>query len=296
MVQYCRKCGKELDDDAEFCDGCGFNLNNHPTESKQEESKKEIKTIQSKNDKKELVTKLPLILAIIGIIVSVAEGLGTPMLMGMDNILTAIAIGIIGGLLGIILMEKFNEPLIAAVEFIATGALIFTFIGRFGEISAVLFIIAAILSLYFKGHYSNNKKLWAIPILTIVLLIVLLVAGGALYQINAENSVTIENLSQNITNDGYGYYDGYITGDIKVDSSFDYLCVYVDYFDNEGKVIDSTIGWNHANPENGMTYKISSMYFKQTPPAKAEIKVVDSYDDDTPLYTENITITTSSGV
>ena len=55
MVQYCRKCGKELDDDAEFCDGCGFNLNNHPTESKQEESKKEIKTIQSKNDKKELV-------------------------------------------------------------------------------------------------------------------------------------------------------------------------------------------------------------------------------------------------
>ena len=90
MVQYCRKCGKELDDDAEFCDGCGFNLNNHPTESKQEESKKEIKTIQSKNDKKELVTKLPLILAIIGIIVSIAEGLGTPMLMGMDNILTAI--------------------------------------------------------------------------------------------------------------------------------------------------------------------------------------------------------------
>ena len=45
-----------------------------------------------------------------------------------------------------------------------------------------------------------------------------------------------------------------------------------------------------------MTYKISSMYFEQTPPAKAEIKVVDSYDDDTPLYTENITITTSSGV
>ena len=26
MSQYCRKCGKELDDDAEFCDSCGFNL------------------------------------------------------------------------------------------------------------------------------------------------------------------------------------------------------------------------------------------------------------------------------
>jgi len=27
MVQYCRKCGQELDDDAEFCDSCGFELN-----------------------------------------------------------------------------------------------------------------------------------------------------------------------------------------------------------------------------------------------------------------------------
>ena len=61
-----------------------------PQKVSKKNQKKEIKTIQSKNDKKELVTKLPLILAIIGIIVSIAEGLGTPMLMGMDNILTAI--------------------------------------------------------------------------------------------------------------------------------------------------------------------------------------------------------------
>lgn len=40
MVQYCRKCGKELEDDAEFCDGCGFNLNSHPTEDKRELTKK----------------------------------------------------------------------------------------------------------------------------------------------------------------------------------------------------------------------------------------------------------------
>ena len=30
MVQYCRKCGKELADDAEFCEGCGFQLNENP--------------------------------------------------------------------------------------------------------------------------------------------------------------------------------------------------------------------------------------------------------------------------
>lgn len=295
MVQYCRKCGKELDDDAEFCDSCGFNLNSNLNDNQSKETKTtNIPMVQ--NDKKELVTKLPLILAIIGIIVSIAEGLGTPMLMGWDNIMIAMGVGIIGGLLGIFLLEKLDEPLIAAVEFIATGALIYMFIARFGEISAVLFIIAAILTLYLKGYYAKDKKLWTIPILTVILIFTLLIAGGALYQYNAENSVTVGNFSQNITNDGYGYYDGYLTGDIKVDTDFDYLCVDIDYFDSEGKVIRSDIGWNDLNPESGKTYKISSWYFEQTPPVKAEIKVVDSSDDKTPLYAENITISTSSEV
>ena len=296
MVQYCRKCGQELDDDAEFCDSCGFNLNSSPANNQEENTTDKSKPPVVSNDKKEFVTKLPLILAIIGIIVSIAEGLGTPMLMGWDNIMMAMAVSVIGGLLGIFLMEKLDEPLIGAVEFIATGALIYMFIARFGEISAVLFIIAAILALYLKGYYAKNKKLWAIPILTVVLIFALLIAGGAIYQANAVNSIEVGNLTQNITNDGYGYYDGYLTGDIKVDSNFDYLCVNVDYFDSEGKVIRSDIGWNDIQPESGKTYKISSWYFEQTQPVKAELKVVDSSDDTTPLYTQNITLSTSSGV
>ena len=95
MVQYCRKCGKELEDEAEFCEGCGFKLNENPTKEKPEENK-------TTENKKEFVAKLPAILAIVGIIVSIAEGLGTPMLMGWDNILTAMGIGIIGGIIGIL--------------------------------------------------------------------------------------------------------------------------------------------------------------------------------------------------
>lgn len=34
MVQYCRKCGTELDDDTEFCTECGDDLNESPTKSK----------------------------------------------------------------------------------------------------------------------------------------------------------------------------------------------------------------------------------------------------------------------
>ncbi|MBP3791358.1 MAG: zinc ribbon domain-containing protein [Methanobrevibacter sp.] len=289
MVQYCRKCGKELEDDAEFCDGCGFNLNETPQKAKEEP----VKNTESKS---EFVTKLPLILAVVGIVVSIAEGLGTPMLMGWNNILTAMAIGIIGGVIGIFLMEKMDEPLIAAVEFIATGALIYMFIGRFGEISAVLFIIAAILTLYFKGYYAHNKKLWAVPVLTVVLVFALIIAGSALYQVNAENSIEVGNITQDIKDDGYGYFTGSVSGDIYVGTGFDYLEVTVNFYDSQDKVLYSTIAWNELNPDSGKTYNFDGSYFDQKAPVKAEIKVVDSAKSTTPLYTENITIATGSGV
>ena len=303
MVQYCRKCGKELEDDAEFCDSCGFELNNDPineetndTKESSESKPPENKPSEVKTDKNEFINKLPLILSAIAIIVGVAEGLGTPVLMGWDNIISSMVIAIIGGVIGIFLMEKMNEPLIGAAEFIVTGALIYMFIGRFGEISAILFIVAGILTLYLKGMHNKNKKLWAIPILTFVLVFVMLIAGGAVYQINAENSVTVGNITQNITDDGYGYYNGDVSGDIYVGTNFDYLEVTVNYYDDEGKVIASTIGWNEVHPDSGKTYKFEGMYFDKKEPSKAEIKVVDSAKSTTPLYTENITILTSSGV
>lgn len=290
MVQYCRKCGKELEDDAEFCEYCGFSLNDDPTKEKTDKIITHHDNKPIKNNKNEFLNKLPLIVAAIASIIAIFEGLGTPMLMGWNSILMAIGVGVIGGLIGIFLMEKLNEPLIAAVEFVTVGAIIFMFIGRFGEISTILFIIAAILTLYFKGLETMNKKLWAIPIITLIGVFAILILGGAAYQMNAENSVSVGNLSQNITNNGYGYYEGYITGDIKVDASFDYLSVDIDYYDAEGKIIDSTIGWNELHPESGHTYKISGWYFKQTQPVKAEIKVVDSAKSKTPLYSENITL------
>lgn len=289
MVQYCRKCGKELDDSAEFCDECGFKLNKNLDNDKQ--------TVKHDSaNKSEFVTKLPLILAVIGIIVSIAEGLGTPMLIGWDNILIAMGIGIVGGLIGILLMEKLDEPLIAAVEFIATGALIFMFIARFGEISTILFIIAAIFALYFKGHYAHNKKLWAIPVLTVVLIFAMLIAGGALYQANAENSIDVGNITHDVKNDGYGYYDGKVYGDIFVGTNFDYLEVTVNFYDSQDKILDSTIAWNELNPDSGKTYKFEGMYFDEKQPVKAEIKVVDSAKSTTPLYSENMTLTTTNGV
>lgn len=58
----------------------------------------------------------------------------------------------------------------------------------------------------------------------------------------------------------------------------------------------STIGWNELNPDSGKTYKFEGNYFDQKQPVKAEVKVVDSAGSTTPLYSENITLTTSGGV
>ena len=163
-------------------------------------------------------------------------------------------------------------------------------LGRIYGYAIIPIIIAAIITLYFKGFKAINKKLWIIPVITVIGIFLILILGGALYQINAENSVNVGNLTQNITYDGYGYYTGYITGDIKVDTNFDYLSVNINYYDKDGKIINSGIGWNELNPQSGQTYKISSMYFEKTQPVKAEIKVVDSAKSNNPLYTENITI------
>ena len=136
-----------------------------------------------------------------------------------------------------------------------------------------------------------NKKLWTIPVITIAGVFLILILGGVAYQINAQNSVTVGNLTQNISYNGYDYYTGYVTGDIKVDSKFDYLAVNINYYDKDGKIITSGIGWNDLNPESGHTYKISHMYFDKNKPVKAEIKVVDSAKSNNPLYSQNITIT-----
>lgn len=136
----------------------------------------------------------------------------------------------------------------------------------------------------------------AIPILTVVLIFALLIGGSALYHMNAANSVEVGNITQNIKDDGYGYYNGAVSGDIYVGSNFDYLEVTVNYYDSQDKILYSGIAWNELNPDSGKTYRFEGMYFDQKQPVKAEVKVVDSAKSTTPLYSENITISTVSGV
>ena len=62
MVQYCRKCGKQLDDNVKFYDAYGFELDGEiPKENRSV-------PVQTKTDKSAFLSKLPLVLAIISTI------------------------------------------------------------------------------------------------------------------------------------------------------------------------------------------------------------------------------------
>ena len=280
---FCRSCGKEIDDDSEFCEYCGTKVN------KETNDNDNTKVNTNPNINNDFLVKLPLILAMISIVLAIVEVLFTPMLMGYDSIIISALVAVIGGIIGIYLMEKLNEPLVAAIDFIAVAMVIFMFIGRFGEISAALFIITAVLTLYVKGTHVNNRKLFAIPVLMVVLIFLVLIIGGVAYNINAENSVKVGNITPD-SKFSYNYWDIHVRGDIHIDTSFDYLSVNVNFYDQQNKIIHNTIGWNDIHPQSGKTYTFDGFYFGQTQPVKAELIVTDKSDSSHILYTENVTL------
>lgn len=281
MTKYCNQCGKPNDDKAIHCNQCGakFDDKSHV---------KEEKNI-SKENKANFIENLPFLLAIISIIIGIVEGLSTPILFGYDNIFGAIIITIIGGLIGIYLMKK-QENLIAGIEFIVVALILFSFIGNMAFIGTILFIVTGLITFYLKGTNYSSKKLFAIPIVTIILVLGILVIGGGISTINNQNSIEIGNFTEDLTY-SYGYYEGNVEGDIRVDSDFDYLEVNMDFCDENGKVIRSTIAWNKLNVKGGETYHFSGMYFDEIQPTQVKVSVIDSSTASTPLYDKTLNIT-----
>ncbi len=272
MTKYCKKCGEPNENNAEFCNQCGYKFDGVT------------------NNKSNFIEKLPLILAILSILIGFIEGLTAPMLFGIYEIIASILVVVIGGIIGLFLMKK-QENFIAGLEFIAIAIVLFTCLSNMALIGTILFIITALVIFYLKGMKYSSKKLFSIPILTIVLVIGILTLGGSISFVNNQNSVEIGNITQNIVKD-YDYYSGDVMGDIRVDAPFDYLEVHMDFYDASGKVCYSTIAWNELNIKGGETYHFSGMYFDEIQPTKVKITIVDNSNGENPLYNETIEIAT----
>ena len=262
----CKNCGEPLEDNSSFCSNCG-----QPQEVKKDTGKEKI---------------VPIMIAVSAII-GILECLGTPILIGYDSIGIAAVFIVIGAVVGYYLLYKKQEPLISVVELIITAIIIYLFIGRFGEISGILFVVTAILVLYFKGHGFRNKKLIAFPVATIVLPFIILIAASFIYGVTTADAVQVGNVTNDIEY-SYGSYSGSLEGDVHIDTDFSFLTLKVEYYDQNGKIIDTAYGLSEVNAKAGQTYKFDAFYYSSDKPNLAQITVTDS--DKNVLFENNVTI------
>ena len=229
-MAFCPNCGKEIDEDDQFCKGCGSKIK--ADGNLDLEHAKDLKTESAGADNKLII--IPLVLGIIGVIVGLAEGLSCPMLFGWINIMTEMVIAVVGGCLGIYLFKFKKEYLIAGIQFIITGILMTFLIGNMALIGCIIFIIAGILSIFLTKKYNiDNKVLLILPAFTVILMLlvaILMVGVGDYNQSQLADQVTISNVQNTITQ-SYGYYDGSLKGDIYFDTSLDYVSMEVEFMD-----------------------------------------------------------------
>ena len=285
---FCPNCGKEIDEDDQFCKGCGSKIKSDGNLDL--EHTKDLKTETADADNKLIL--IPLILGIVGVIVGIVEGLGCPVLFGWINIMTEIAIAVIGGCLGLFLFKFKKEYLIAGIQFIITGILMTFLIGNMALIGCIIFIIAGILSIFLTKKYGvDNKVLLILPAFTVILMIlilVLMVGVGEYNQSQLADQVTISNVENTIVQ-SYGYYDGSIKGDIYFDTTLDYVSMEVEFYDANGKVLDKTYALMDTSVEAGKTYQFDAIYMKEEKPYKAQISLKNNVDDE-PFYVQEVNL------
>ena len=287
-MAFCPNCGKEIDEDDQFCKGCGSKIKSDGNLDL--EHTKDLKTETADADNKLIL--IPLILGIVGVIVGIVEGLGCPVLFGWINIMTEIAIAVIGGCLGLFLFKFKKEYLIAGIQFIITGILMTFLIGNMALIGCIIFIIAGILSIFLTKKYGvDNKVLLILPAFTVILMIlilVLMVGVGEYNQSQLADQVTISNVENTIVQ-SYGYYDGSIKGDIYFDTTLDYVSMEVEFYDANGKVLDTTYALMDTGVEAGKTYQFDAIYMKEEKPYKAQISLKNNVDDE-PFYVQEVNL------
>lgn len=125
----------------------------------------------------------------------------------------AIIIAILG-LLGVYISKM--DIRIAAIQYIILG--LFIAIGYYGVIGCVIFIVAGVLAIaeyvQTKEEVTPDKKLFLIPVLTIIIIVLFLLASaglGVLDSMAASDSVSFSGLSAAISND-YDVTSGDLTG------------------------------------------------------------------------------------
>ena len=217
------------------------------------------------------------IVAIVAVIIGIIEGLNVFSLSGLvpDFVFygsLAIIIAILG-LLGVYISKM--DIRIAAIQYIILG------------LAGVLAIAEYVQT---KEEVTPDKKLFLIPVLTIVIIVLFLLASaglGVLDSMAASDSVSFSGLSAAISND-YGVTSGDLTGTLNVDKDFDYLEVKVRFYNSNNLTLYESYAYTGSNVHPGK-YSVDAFYYGNEMPTKAVIEVYNEVNGD-PIHTQNVNI------
>lgn len=139
------------------------------------------------------------------------------------------------------------------------------------------------------------KKEIIIPILSVLLVIGTFIGAYALETqeiADDKNSIEISNLKTSFAKDEWvDVFDGNITGILKSNKSFDSVSGVIEYYDNNGALINTMYMSQPIKIIEGQVYKINENYYSNIGGAKpASIKIIIYNNDFSKGYQTNESI------
>ena len=113
---------------------------------------------QDDDDERGLLSKIPSLLALIAMGITFLQILILPIKLQNYNVLIGGIIAFIGGSIGIYLINRLHSPKLSVIGFFIVAGILLVFMGRYGFVSTLLFVIAGILVLYTRIIVKKLRK------------------------------------------------------------------------------------------------------------------------------------------
>lgn len=140
-----------------------------------------------------------------------------------------------------------------------------------------------------------NKKILLGVLLIFTMMIGLSSVNAGLFDFGSENSGDLNVSDIEIVYQGYSTYE--VNCEITPKKDFDYLEMYVIFYDSDNAVLDkSVMVWNINNPVKDQLIKVSANAYltnQNAKPTRAEVYITDSVADTTPenaIFSESVSL------
>lgn len=264
------------------------------------------------------------IFAVLGLLFGIGGALSAYTLSGLSaELITNGSITLIAsilGLIGIYLFEK--DYKLAVIQYTICGLGILIGTSLVGLLGCIFYIVAAVMAyvekeksgskantfddIHFYGdeniirqkypNFPTNKAkntiLYAIPVITVILIILVGVWGDMSYQNdlqNKANSVELTNVSSDLKV-SYEYYTGGVQGTLTSGVDLNNVQIKGLWYAADGSQLDVTYDTNLVSDmKAGQKYQINIPYYKPASdvPVKVVIEVYENYGSD-PLFTQTV--------